>query len=34
MNDLNNTFAEITHIIENAHDTAYQKAIEELILMY
>lgn len=34
MNDLDNTFAEITHIIENARDTAYRKVNEELIHMY
>lgn len=34
MNELDNTFAEIVHIIEEARDNAYRKVNEELILMY
>ena len=34
MNELDNTFAEITQIIEEARDNAYRKVNEELILMY
>lgn len=34
MNELDNTFAEIVHIIEKARDNAYRKVNEELILMY
>ncbi len=34
MNELENTFAEIAHIIEEARDNAYRKVNEELILMY
>ena len=34
MNELDNTFAEIAHIIEDARDNAYRKVNEELILMY
>ena len=34
MNELDNTFAEIAHIIEEARDNAYRKVNEELILMY
>lgn len=34
MNELDHTFTEITHIIENAHDNAYRKVNEELIRMY
>ena len=34
MNELDNVFAEIAHIIEAARDNAYRKVNEELILMY
>ena len=34
MNELNNTFSEITEIIEQARSNAYRKVNEELILMY
>ena len=34
MNELDNTFAEIAQIIEDARDNAYRKVNEELILMY
>ena len=34
MNELDNTFAEIAQIIEEARDNAYRKVNEELILMY
>lgn len=34
MNELDNTFAEIAQVIENARDNAYRKVNEELILMY
>ena len=34
MNGLDNTFAEIARIIEEARDNAYRKVNEELILMY
>lgn len=34
MNELDNTFAEIAKIIEEARDNAYRKVNEELILMY
>ncbi len=34
MNKLDNSFAEITQIIEKAHSNAYRKVNEELILMY
>ena len=34
MNELDNTFAEIALIIEEARDNAYRKVNEELILMY
>lgn len=34
MNELDNTFAEIVHIIEETRDNAYRKVNEELILMY
>ena len=34
MNELDNTFAEIVHIIEESRDNAYRKVNEELILMY
>ena len=34
MNELDNTFAEITQIIEEARSNAYRKVNEELILMY
>lgn len=34
MNELDNTFAEITRIIEESRDNAYRKVNEELILMY
>ena len=34
MNELDNTFSEIVHIIEDARDNAYRKVNEELILMY
>ena len=34
MNELDNTFAEIARIIEDARDNAYRKVNEELILMY
>ncbi len=34
MNELDNTFVEIAHIIEEARDNAYRKVNEELILMY
>jgi len=34
MNELDNNFAEIAHIIEDARDNAYRKVNEELILMY
>ena len=34
MNELDNTFAEITQIIGEARDNAYRKVNEELILMY
>ena len=34
MNELDNTFTEIAHVIEVARDNAYRKVNEELILMY
>jgi len=34
MNELDNTFAEIARIVEEARDNAYRKVNEELILMY
>lgn len=34
MNELDNTFADIVRIIEEARDNAYRKVNEELILMY
>ncbi len=34
MNELDNTFAEIAKIIEEARDNAHRKVNEELILMY
>ena len=34
MNELDNTFDEITRIIEEARNNAYRKVNEELILMY
>ena len=34
MNELDNMFAEIAKIIEEARDNAYRKVNEELILMY
>lgn len=34
MNELDSTFAEISQIIEEAHNNAYRKVNEELILMY
>lgn len=34
MNELDNTFAEIAQVIEEARDNAYRKVNEELILMY
>ena len=34
MNEIDNTFAEIATIIQEAHENAYRKINEELILMY
>ena len=34
MNEIDNTFAEIASIIQEAHENAYRKINEELILMY
>ena len=34
MNEIDNTFAEIARIIQEAHENAYRKINEELILMY
>ena len=34
MKDLDNSFAEIAHIISTARDNAFRKVNEELILMY
>ena len=34
MDEIDNTFAQIATIIQEAHDNAYRKINEELILMY
>ena len=34
MNELDNSFEQVTAIIENARNNAYRKVNEELILMY